>query len=440
MSDTPLPLRRRLLPGTFWSALAGGWFFLVYGVCNHHAAARAAAGDVIPTVAFEWERFIPIWPAFIVPYWSLDLFFACSPLLLTTHRAMRRNALRLMTAITIAGLFFWFAPLRYAFDRPQPDGLFGPLFRALYSFDQPYNLAPSLHIALRSLLWVVYIPATRGWLQAVLKVWFIAIGVSTLVVGQHHVIDVLTGQLLALLVLHLIPEHTLDAIPSARSTRLGVLYACGAIACMLAGIALSRIGLVFAWPFLALALIGGAYLGGNPHVYRKHHGRIPPSARWLLGPVTLAKWLHWRLTRTPEPYSTVTPTLRVGRRLTNDEAKHLDGIASVIDLTAESSAPPALLTRDYVNVPVLDLVPPSVEQLRVVGEHYMRARRAGPVLVHCRLGFGRSACAAAACLMASGEADSVDHAISLIRAARPGVVFRPHHVAVLERFRRGLVQ
>lgn len=438
MTDDSLPFAKRLPPATFWAALAGGFFFLVYGLCNNHAAARAAAGEIIPTIFFEWERFIPIWPAFIVPYWSLDLFFAFSFLLLRTRREMRRHALRLITAITIAGLFFWFVPLRYGFDRPQLGGIFGPLFKTLHSFDQPYNLAPSLHIALRSLMWVVYIPATRGWTRAALKVWFIAIGVSTLVVGQHHVIDVLTGQLLAMLVLQLIPDDEPDAIPSGRSPRLGLLYAVGGVACTFAGVALGKIGLLFAWPFLSLALAAGAYLGGNPYVYRKHHGRIPTSARWLLGPVIFSKWLHWRLTRSPSAYDNVTPTLLVGRRLTITEAEQLadNGITTVIDLTAESSAQPKMLQHDYVNVPVLDLVPPSVEQLRVITAHYLEARQRGPVLVHCRLGFGRSACGAAACLLASKEADTVDQAIEMIRAARPGVVFRSHHRDVLERFRR----
>jgi len=35
----------------------------------------------------------------------------------------------------------------------------------LYGFDQPYNLAPSLHIALRSLLWGIYVRHTRGLLR-----------------------------------------------------------------------------------------------------------------------------------------------------------------------------------------------------------------------------------------------------------------------------------
>ena len=42
-------------------------------------------------------------------------------------------------------------PLKMGVPRPQVTGWTGMLFNCLHGFDQPYNLVPSLHIALRTI-------------------------------------------------------------------------------------------------------------------------------------------------------------------------------------------------------------------------------------------------------------------------------------------------
>jgi hypothetical protein len=77
-------------------------------------------------------------------------------------------------------------PLHYGFEQPQMGGTLGYIFGFLHSFDYPYNLAPSLHIALRSLIWVVFIRHTFGLTRWGVRVWLILVGLSTLFVKQHH--------------------------------------------------------------------------------------------------------------------------------------------------------------------------------------------------------------------------------------------------------------
>ena len=63
----------------------------------------------------------------------------------------------------------------------MPTGWTAPFFRALYANDLPFNLAPSLHIALRSLLWVIYVPHIGSWLlRNAVRIWFLLIGLSGL--------------------------------------------------------------------------------------------------------------------------------------------------------------------------------------------------------------------------------------------------------------------
>src|SRR4029077_11286374 len=121
----------------------------------------------------------------------IDLLYALSPFVCTTRREVDRHGQRLLMVQLVSVAFFIALPLRFSFDRPQTDGLFGALFTALGSFDKPFNQAPSLHIGLLVVIWVRLVHhMTRRWL---LHAWMALIGASTLTTFQHHFIDLPTG-------------------------------------------------------------------------------------------------------------------------------------------------------------------------------------------------------------------------------------------------------
>jgi protein-tyrosine phosphatase len=95
-----------------------------------------------------------------------------------------------------------------------------------------------------------------------------------------------------------------------------------------------------------------------------------------------------------------------------------DGVAAAIDLCAE--LPGWAGARAF---PMLDLVAPPPERLAAAAAAIEQARPDGPVLVYCALGYGRSAAAVAAWLVATGRATSLAAAIAEIAGARPRVVF-----------------
>ena len=144
---------RRALAG---SAFSARFFFASYGFANWLAAQRAHVGAIV----FAWERAIPFLPWTIVPYWSIDLFYGLS-LFVCTHATRARHATRrrLLTAQVVAVACFIAFPLRFASCGRRPAGSFGLLFAVLGSFDKPFNQAPSLHIALLCILWVLLCPA-----------------------------------------------------------------------------------------------------------------------------------------------------------------------------------------------------------------------------------------------------------------------------------------
>jgi hypothetical protein len=178
-------------------------FLITYGGCLHITAARAP----VPSLAFAWERHTPFMPALIVPYMSIDLFFVGSFFLCTRRGELRTHVKRLALAMVVATACFLLFPLQMAYARSPVDGIWAFWFTSLHAFDQPYNLAPSLHIALWTILLAAYGRHTRGWLRAAIASWFALIYVSTVFTWQHQVFDVITGQALGLLALYLFRER-----------------------------------------------------------------------------------------------------------------------------------------------------------------------------------------------------------------------------------------
>lgn len=174
-------------------------FIVVYGGCNWITAHRAAVG----TWAFAWERYTPFVPLMIVPYLSIDLFFVAAPFLCHDVDELRTLRRRISFAILVAGVCFLTMPLTFAFPRPEPSGWTGALFRVLYGFDQPYNLFPSLHMTLRTLLAAHYARHTRGAVRWIIQGWFSLIALSTVLTWQHHLVDVLGGYMLGGVTLYL---------------------------------------------------------------------------------------------------------------------------------------------------------------------------------------------------------------------------------------------
>ena len=133
-------------------------FLIVYGWCNWFTAQRAS----VPTLFFEWERSIPFFvPLMIVPYMSIDLFFVAAPFLCRSERELAAFSKRMAAALLIAGLCFLLFPLRFAFERSPLTGWLGAFFDWFGGIDRPYNLLPSLHIALCLIIAESFVHGTR---------------------------------------------------------------------------------------------------------------------------------------------------------------------------------------------------------------------------------------------------------------------------------------
>lgn len=198
------PLQRHL-PALAWGAGTSAYFLSVYFFCNWIASMHAH----VPGLYFQWELRFPFVAVMIIPYLSEDVFFFFSPFVCRTREEMRRHGVRLILAVTIAAFFFLLFPLKIGWPQDAVHGPNSLLFALLRALDRPYNLAPSLHLAVLVLLWRVYCRPARGLLKIAIQAWLVLIGVSTVLTHQHHLFDVITGLALGVLCLYLVPDDRL---------------------------------------------------------------------------------------------------------------------------------------------------------------------------------------------------------------------------------------
>lgn len=423
----PPPWRR----GLVWLLFLGPFFFLSYGFANWLAARRGIDAALV----FAWERRIPFLAWTIVPYWSIDLLYGLSLLTGRNRREVDRHALRLLSAQLISVACFLIFPLRFTFTRPDADGLFGALFTLLASFDQPYNQAPSLHVALLAILWVHYARLVNGPWRIVLHGWFGLIGVSVLTTYQHHFIDLPTGLLVGLLCLWLWPDDRpsplagLQLSPSPLRRLLALAYLIGSGLLAAAAVHFGGGTLWLFWGSTALALVAANYAALGADGFQKRDGRPSLAATLLLVPYLAGAWLNSRAWTRRHPGPTlIADGVWLGRMPTRRDMLR-GGFAGLCDVSAELPAPRG--TWRYVNLPWLDLVVPTPEQLAEAARHIESLREPGPVLVCCALGYGRSAAAVAAWLLYSGRADNADAALDRVRSRHPGVALGPAQRAAL---------
>ena len=416
-------MKRPWLAAAWTVALTGLLFIVAYNVCNRLTGLRPDVGVWV----FSWEQYWPVIPALIVPYWSEDLLFVIAPFLCRTREELTVHRRRIIFCILAGCIGFLLIPLRFAFPRPHVEGVFAPLFAALYSFDLPHNLFPSLHIALRTLLASMFLRFARGPLRGLTHAWFSLIGISTLVTWQHHLVDVLGGFWLGLIALHL---YRFDETPPPRASNrpIAIGYAILVIGCSQVARLSWPWTFLFVWPAFAFGVGAFGYGGFGAGIYRKRDGRLTWLTKALLGPLFFLQWLSWIYYRGKSArWNEVTPQVWIGALPTPEIARDAiaAGVTAVLDLTVEfSEAEPFLKTR-YLNVPVLDLTAPNSAQLAEVAHFIEQESARGIVFIHCKAGYSRTAGAVGAWMLRTGRWRTAEDAFAHLQSVRAGIVIRP---------------
>ena len=411
-------------------------FLVVYGGANSWASRQPNCGSCY----FNWERAIPFVPFFIVPYLSIDLFFITAPFLCATQTELAIYARRVALSIIVAGSCFVLWPLTFAFDRPAAAGVNGALFDWFRTLDAPHNLAPSLHAALLVLMWPIFARGLSGIPRAAVMSWFCLIALSPVLTYQHHVIDIVTGAVLALVCVYLVQDPQ-PRVATTGNWRATLYYSTGAAALMFGAWAVWPWGAFLLWPATALLIVAAGYFGVGPDIYRKRDGLLSPAARLVLGPVLIGQYLSLRhYQRHCRKWDEVTPQIWIGRWLRQGEAEETVtcGVTAVLDLSAEFSEPQSFRGLRYCNMAVLDLTAPTLDQLDRAADFINEEARRGIVYVHCKIGYSRSTAAIGAALLKSGEVEDPDEVMARLRRARPSIIIRPEIQRALYQFHASL--
>lgn len=177
----------------FWASVS---FVLVYPTCNWLTAKRTSAYSLYT----EPELAIPFIPGFFWVYMSLYLLFIVPPFYLGVSQ-LQRLGKQIITGTIFSGLTFLVFPAELGFERIAPSNEFyANIYSNLFYLDQPHNLVPSLHIIYSALIIFSVLDNINIYYKKVFWWgWLILMCLSTLLVHQHHLIDVLTGLLVALL-------------------------------------------------------------------------------------------------------------------------------------------------------------------------------------------------------------------------------------------------
>ncbi|WP_324758428.1 phosphatase PAP2 family protein [Sphingobacterium thalpophilum] len=455
------------------------FFQLTYPLTAVYAGSLAA----VPSFVFDFEQHIPFIPWMILPYMSSGLFFFLVPFYCGQKKELLCYARRFTFVTLIAAICFLLFPLRFSFDRPQVENpLFTMFFFFLEKYDSPFNQAPSLHVAYACLFWSVLRWKFNGWKKIILGTWLLMMGLGTLTVYQHQVIDLLTACILVLFSFILFPnaieqEHNLRQ-ESGQGGRSGYERTCGegnsegvnlnsdgerferrisltrnqqlANSYYLAGWIFMLLVLLcegrllllilFVWIALLCFAVGYNYLRGNTGFLKDHRGRIPMVKKVFYAPYQLAYWLIWRFFRKKNnpPLMELLPRCYVGPRLNASElvALGLERNLVVFDLAAELEDIKLLGAMEkYYSFPLLDIAEINVHDAHVILGAMLSAYRNldehENMVIHCTMGYSRSMLFA---ILMTRELLSLDlnKAIDQVKSINRYVVLRGYAIQLMK--------
>jgi membrane-associated phospholipid phosphatase len=184
-----------------WFVLVSAVFFAVYPLCNWLTAQRDPA--TVHTLYTQAELNLPFVPLFIWGYFSLYALFFIPPFFLEAP-VLQRLGGHLLVATLISGVIFLLFPCRLGFIRHVPDDPFyAAIFSHVFALDLPFNTIPSLHVVFSALIIGTLVQGLlmrkRHYLRWFFWGWLGLICISTLLVHQHHLADIVAGLFLALL-------------------------------------------------------------------------------------------------------------------------------------------------------------------------------------------------------------------------------------------------
>jgi membrane-associated phospholipid phosphatase len=179
-------------------------FFSIYGGASLLARLRGAR----QAFHFDWEMRLPFVPSVAIVYLSVPLLLLLAPFILRTWRSFTPFFFTLTAETLVAGVFFLVLPMAQDYPQRVAYGIGGAVFRFADRLNLDYNEFPSLHVAFAVTAALVY-GRRCGWLgKTLFGLWAITVSVSTLLMHEHHLIDIAAGAALGLAAVATVQRRT----------------------------------------------------------------------------------------------------------------------------------------------------------------------------------------------------------------------------------------
>ena len=159
---------------------------------------------------------------------SIYLLFAMAPFVLRTRRQIVALSATLMSITTVGGIVFLLLPAELAYEAAPDDlGVWTVPYRIASSMALKYNLLPSLHVGLFVACVSIYTARAGLTGKLLLWCWAAALAASTLLLHQHHVLDVVAGWVLGVGGKHIV----FNALKETRNRNSVIRWAGTCLAC-----------------------------------------------------------------------------------------------------------------------------------------------------------------------------------------------------------------
>jgi len=142
-------------------------------------------------LALPFEQNIPFVPFFVIFYMLTYVIIFMVIVVVKDIKDFRRTALAFILVIVVSSIFYLAYPVEAV--RPNitnPDTIILKLLAFVYIIAEPYNLFPSLHIALTTLALLICFHFKR-FVGYLLIPFVTLITASTLFLKQHYIVDIL---------------------------------------------------------------------------------------------------------------------------------------------------------------------------------------------------------------------------------------------------------
>ena len=206
------PDRRRWHAYVRFTVLFNLFFFPIYVAGGHLASGRTVS------LFLPWEPSLPLVPWMVWPYLSLYSTFLL-PLFHMTPGQIAALSRQVFLSLLAAGATFVLLPTRLGFPRDPVAGPHGPLLDLIHAVDTPHNLVPSLHVTFAALLLLGSARRAPPLLAWTYRLWLVVMSAATVLVHQHHLLDVAAGLGLAWAAGRLFPRISRPASAAAASRR-----------------------------------------------------------------------------------------------------------------------------------------------------------------------------------------------------------------------------